>query len=110
MVPYRGLHSAKQFMKGKPVKFGCIMWTLCSVDGFPYNVDIYCGKDSRRTTTLGPYVVPTMRSPVSSDKQHFVFFDSFFFASHQLLCDLTANDIRACGRLQLEKIELDAAL
>jgi len=31
-----------------------------------------------------------------------------FFASHQLLCDLAAEDIRACGRLPLEKIELDA--
>jgi len=27
-----------------------------------------------------------------------------------LLCDLAAKDIRACGGLQLEKIELDAAL
>jgi len=76
MVPYRGLHSAKQFMKGK-VKFGYITWMLCSVDGYPYNVDIYCGKDSRRTTPLGPYVVSTILNPVSSDKQHFVFFDSF---------------------------------
>jgi len=111
MVPYRGLHSAEQFMKGKPVKFGYIMWTLCSVDGFPYNVDIHCGKDSRTTTTFGPYVVSTMLSPVSSDKQHFTVFSLIvFFGSHQLLCDLAANDIRACGRLQLEKIELDAAL
>ena len=51
----------------------------------------------------------TILSPVSSDKQHSVFFD-IFFASHQLLCDLAAKDTRACGRLQLEKIELDAAL
>jgi len=29
---------------------------------------------------------------------------------YQLLCDLVAKDIRACGRLQFEKIELDAAL
>jgi len=96
-------------MKGKPVQFGYKMWMLYSVGGFPYNLDIYCGKDSRRTTPLGPYVVSTMLSPVGGDKQHFVFFD-IFFASHRLLCDLAANDIRACGRLQLEKIELDAAL
>jgi len=77
MVPYRGLRSVKQFMKGKPVKFGYIMWMVCSVDGFPHNLDIYCGKDSRRTTPLGPYVVSTIFSPVRSDKQHFVFFDRF---------------------------------
>jgi len=70
---------------------------------------MYCGKDSRRTTPLGPYVVSTILSPVSRDRQHFVFFD-IFFASHQLLCDLPAKDIRDCGRLQLEKIQLDAAL
>jgi len=66
------------------------MWMLCSDDGFLYILDIYCGKDSRRTTPLGPYVVSTILSPVSSDKQHFVFFDKFF-ASHQLLCDLAAK-------------------
>jgi len=54
--------------------------------------------------------VSTILSPVSSDKQHLVFFDNFFFASHQLLCDLAVKDIRASGRLQLVKIELDAAL
>jgi len=109
MVPYRGLHSAKQFMKGKLVKFGYVVWMLCSDDGFPHNLDIYCGKDSLSTTPLGPNVLSTILSPVSSDKQHFVFFENFF-ASHQLLCDLAAKDIRVCGRLQLEKIELDAAL
>ena len=45
MVPYRGLHSAKQYIKGKPVKFGYKLWMLCSSDGFPYNFEIYCGKD-----------------------------------------------------------------
>jgi len=44
MVPYRGLRSAKQFIKGKPVKFGHKMWMLSIVDGFPYNFDIYCSK------------------------------------------------------------------
>jgi len=29
---------------------------------------------------------------------------------HQLSSDLVVKDIRACGRLQFEKIELDAAL
>jgi len=50
-----------------------------------------------------------MLSPVSGGKQHLVSFDNFF-ACHQLLCDLSVKDIRACGRLQLEKIELDAVI
>ena len=43
MVPYRGLHSAKQYIKGKPVKSGYKLWMLCSSDGYPYNFEIYCG-------------------------------------------------------------------
>ncbi|XP_071750096.1 piggyBac transposable element-derived protein 3-like [Lepeophtheirus salmonis] len=35
MAPYRGLHSAKQFIKSKPVWFGYKLWMLCSSDGFP---------------------------------------------------------------------------
>jgi len=55
-----------------------IMWMLCSVDSFPYNLDIYCGKDSRRTTPLRPYVASTILSPVSRDKQHFFSVIIFF--------------------------------
>jgi len=71
-------------------------------------LDIYLGRDFRRTTPLGPYAISIILSPVSSDKEHFVFL-IICFASHQL-CDLSAKDIKACGRLQLEKAELDAAL
>ena len=80
VVPYRGLHSAKQFLKGKPVQFWYKMWMLCSVHGFMHNLDIYahCGKDSHRTIPLGPHVVSTMLSPVSGGKQHLVSFDNFF--------------------------------
>lgn len=99
MVPYGGLHSAKQYIKGKPVKFGYKLWMLCSSDGFPYNFDIYCGKDGKRTTPLGSHVVNTMLSPVSNKAQHVVFFDNFF-TSHTLLTNLAAEGIRACGTVR----------
>ena len=52
MVPYRGLHSAKQYIKGKPVKFGNKLWMLYSSDGYPYNFEIYCGQDESGTNPL----------------------------------------------------------
>ena len=64
MVPYRGLHSAKQYIKGKPVKFGYQLWMLCSSD--KYNFEIYCGKDKSRTNFLGTHVVEIMLSPVTN--------------------------------------------
>ena len=48
MVPYRGLHSARQFIKNKPVGFGYKLWMLCGSNGFPYNFEIYCGKDETK--------------------------------------------------------------
>ena len=99
MMPYCGLHSAKQYIKGKPVKFGYKLWMLCSSDGFPYNFKIYCGKDSSRTSSLGSHVVKKMLGPVPNKSQHIVFFDSFF-TSHTLLTDLAAENVRACGTIR----------
>ena len=33
MVPYYGRHSTKQFIRGKPVRYGYKIWTLASSDG-----------------------------------------------------------------------------
>ena len=66
MVPYRGLHSAKQYIKGKPVKFGYKLWMLCSSDGYPYNFEIYCGKNESRTNLLRTHVVEKILSPVTN--------------------------------------------
>ena len=63
---------------------------LCSSDGFPYNFDIYCGKESRREGPLGSHVVNTLLAPVSNKNQHIVFFDNFF-TSYDLLKKLAAE-------------------
>ena len=99
MLPYRGLHSAKQYIKGKPVKFCYKLWMLCSSDGFPYNFKIYCGKDSSRTSPLGSHVVKKMLGPVPNKSQHIVLFDNFF-TSHTLLTDIAAENVRAYGTIR----------
>lgn len=38
-------HSAKQFIRNKPIRFDYKMWMMFSADGYPYNFSIYCGKD-----------------------------------------------------------------
>ena len=99
MVPYRGLHSAKQYIKGKPVKFGYKLSMLCSSDGYPFNFEIYRGKDESRTNLLGTRVVEKMLSPVTNPSQHVVFFDNFF-TSHTLLTNLAGENVRACGTIK----------
>nr|CAI5841887.1 unnamed protein product [Callosobruchus analis] len=43
MIKYFGHHSSKQFIRGKPVRFGYKNWMLCSSTGYCYNFDTYCG-------------------------------------------------------------------
>jgi hypothetical protein len=33
MIPYYGRHSTKQFIYGKPIRFGYKVWALCASDG-----------------------------------------------------------------------------
>ena len=100
MIPYHGHHSAKQFIRNKPIRFGYKMWMLCGVDGYPYNFSIYCGKEGdSKTRQLGSHVVMSMLQPVESPDHHVVFFDNFF-TSHGLLTELTAKGFRACGTVR----------
>ncbi|KAJ8912152.1 hypothetical protein NQ315_006116 [Exocentrus adspersus] len=33
MIPYYGKHYAKQYIKGKPIRFGFKNWALCTSNG-----------------------------------------------------------------------------
>ena len=46
MIRYYGMHSAKMFMKGKPINFGYKFWCLCSEDRYLYNFAPYLGKEN----------------------------------------------------------------
>jgi len=37
--------SLKQFIRGKPIRFGIKLWGLCTSDRFLLNLDLYCGKN-----------------------------------------------------------------
>ncbi|OAF63895.1 hypothetical protein A3Q56_08401 [Intoshia linei] len=45
MVPYFRRHSAKMFIKSKPIRYGYKIWCLCGNDGYPYNLSINQGKN-----------------------------------------------------------------
>ena len=98
MVPYFGRHSAKMFIRGKPIRFGHKNWVLASNDGYPYKFETYIGacdtKDSSKP--LGPQVVSVRLSIVENPACHCVYFDNFF-ASYYLLRDLHQKNFRALG-------------
>lgn len=81
MVPYFGRHSAKMFMKGKPVRFGFKIWCLCSSEGYLYQFIPYGGANpegQKSQYTLGTQVVLDLLSVLPSPSEYRVFFDNFF--------------------------------
>ncbi|KAB0805150.1 hypothetical protein PPYR_02120, partial [Photinus pyralis] len=83
MVKYFGHHSAKQFIRGKPVRFGYKEWMLCSSSGYCYAFDVYCGakcnsKPISRSLPLGSRVVLELLDVIEKPSDHIIFFDNYF--------------------------------
>ena len=105
MLPYFGKHSAKMFMRNKPVKFGYKFWVLASSTGFPFHVLLYTGKDTTTSAcdTLGSHVVKQLLSIVTEPSCHTVTFDNFF-TSIELLEELKERNFRATGTIRENRL------
>lgn len=49
MVKYFGRHSCKQFIRGKPIRFGYKIWCLNTPSGYLVDFEMYQGNNPRRT-------------------------------------------------------------
>jgi len=101
MIEYFVKHSAKQFMKGKPVRFGYKNWMLVSSSGYCYDFDVYCGKNEneKRTMPLGAKVVLDFVSKIPNPSPYNVYFDNYF-TTHSLMKVLKDLNIKATGTLR----------
>lgn len=102
MVKYFGRHPSKQFIRGKPVRFGYKNWMVTSSDGYCYAYDLYCGKSEGANITepLGSRVVKLLLHKLETNpKDHVVYFDNFF-TSYSLLRDLRQVGYRATGTVR----------
>ena len=103
MVPYFGRHSAKMFIRGKPIRFGYKLWSLCGSDGYPYHLQVYKGKEATSSneplgTRVVNHMVEVVRENSDVAKHHF-FFDNFF-TSYKLLSDLASEKVKATGTVR----------
>lgn len=104
MVKYFGRHPTKQFIRGKPIRFGYKNWLLCTSNGYCYAFDTYCGANHQTPTSsekmpLGSKVVQQLLSHVPYPSDHIVFFDNFF-TSYDLLLKLKQQGFKATGTLR----------
>ena len=107
MVPYFERHSAKMFIKGKPIRFGYKIWCICGNDGFPYHMKIYQGKeDNRESLPLGTRVVNDLVDVIISKSDitcHELYFDNFF-TSYKLRSELSDKGVRTTGTVRETRI------
>ncbi|XP_015903859.2 piggyBac transposable element-derived protein 3-like [Parasteatoda tepidariorum] len=80
MIPYTERYSAKMYMRGKFIKFGYKLWFLVSSQGYPYNLQVYVGKEASAecNTPLGTRVVLDLIECIENSRRHKVYVDNFF--------------------------------
>ncbi|XP_043460999.1 piggyBac transposable element-derived protein 3-like [Leptopilina heterotoma] len=121
MLKFYGRTVMKQFIKGKPIRFGIKMWAICSVEGFLFDCDIYCGKgsnfysfdlaDKLSKCPLGSRVVMQMTQSLLTSvvpkklSQYHLYFDNYF-SSPDLMVHLKNNGLRATGTVRQNRLKV----
>lgn len=108
MVRYYGHHYLKQFIRGKPIRFGFKQWLICcGQTGYCFNVDLYEGKKptnpANEVTSVGLSVVMQKVSVAKTPQNHVFYFDNFF-TSFSLMKDLTERKICATGTVRINRM------
>lgn len=104
MVPYFGRLSAKQFIRGKPIRFGFKVWSINTQLGYCIPLDPYQGAGiSVSELGLGGSVVLNLVQALPADK-YSLYFDNFF-TNLPLLERLTSDGIQATETVRVNRIE-----
>ena len=106
MVPYYGKHGDKQYIRGKPVRFGFKLWAACTSAGSLLFVEPYCGSHTHVTDRDaghgGNVVLESVEQLKLSKGQHIVCDN--FFGSIQLLKKLTERQIAGTCTMREDRL------
>lgn len=107
MIPYYGKHYFKQFIRGKPIRFGFKNWAMCASSGYMTAFSLYTGKSSdKKDFGLGGDVVLTLielgKLPAQSGIK--IYFDNFF-TSLSLMRHLRELGYYATGTIRANRVE-----
>ncbi len=102
---YFGRYPIKQFIRGKPIRFGFKEWALCSATGYTYKFSVYQGAKTQasrpRGMLLGSEVVLDLLDGIPKGVS--VHFDNFF-TNMPLLQQLTDKEVVATGTIRLSRV------
>lgn len=105
MIPYYGKHSAKQFIKGKPIRFGFKLWCLNTRLGYLVQCEPYQGGGTQIDSDLGlgGSVVVDLLSELPS--RNYVIYIDNYFTSLKLLQKLKGDGIACTGTVRANRVE-----
>ena len=105
MIPYFGRHSAKQFIKGKPIRFGYKLWCLNTRLGYLVQFEPYTGAGAgQHEFGLGGGVVLDLISELPPNQHYLLYFDNLF-TSIRLLDRLYEMGIGGTGTVRANRLE-----
>lgn len=111
MVPYYGSHGTKQFIRGKPIRWGYKIWTGTTKRGYiewfePYQGSNAQGFEKYRELGLGASVVLRFADVLQnrSKEAPFHIFCDNFFTSVLLLNHLAERGLKCTGTLRENRI------
>lgn len=110
MVPYFGRHSCKQFIKGKPIRYGFKFWVGTTDRGYALWFEPYQGAGSKideqyKDLGLGPSIILQYAKVLLSQGNfpYHLFFDNFF-TTIPLLDELAKIGLRGTGTIRENRI------
>ncbi|XP_046392163.1 piggyBac transposable element-derived protein 3-like [Ischnura elegans] len=107
IIPYCGKHGAKQFIKGKPIRFGFKLWCLAESNGHIIHAEPYgglCTRIPKSDLGQGGDVVVGLLEKSQLEKGSRLFFDNLF-TSEKLLYTLKDMQIGGTGTLRENRVK-----
>ena len=108
MIPYYGRHGAKQFIRGKPIRFGFKMWVLTTPLGYAVQMEPYQGASGRQTQYpglgMGGSVVMNLIAELQEGDSYHLTFDNLF-TSLKLVDCLTERGFACTGTIRSNRLE-----
>lgn len=114
MIKYYGRHSCKQFLRGKPIRFGYKVWCLNTVQGYLVDFEVYQGKGIENSkeyeSCFGKAAAPLVKMADRLEKLPYRFYFDNLFTSLHLLSYFRERGFGATGTIRQNRIPRDCTL
>ncbi|KAI4455234.1 transposase is4 [Holotrichia oblita] len=116
MIKYYGRHGCKQFIRGKPIRFGYKVWSMNTKEGYLVNFEVYQGKcivdNSAHDTKFGKASAPFIRivENLPEKKLPYQFYVDNLFSSVPLFEFFSQNGYACTGTFRDNRIPKNCPL